>query len=920
MVRICGKKYNTPEDTKPELATIFERIEGGKFELDHFQRFAIEAIEEGHNVLITAHTGSGKTLPAEYAIQKFCKRSSLTTDRTEEIASGAGANASARDEVLTRKKVIYTTPIKSLSNQKYYEFSHKYPEISFGIMTGDIKANPDADCVIMTTEILRNALYLHNKPFNVENINSDKSDEPDKSDAIYKAEESKEETLVETRPLGLTFELNPEEIACIVFDEVHYINDVERGRVWEEVFIRMPKTSQCIMLSATIDRPEKFAEWVESTTKREVWMTGTNERAVPLVHYSYFVASPHNIRDIRDIDVQRAAVELDGKLNVIQNLGIVEDKKLVKFDQDLINKVNMIQRYMNLHKIYVKRQYVLNQIVGMLKERRMLPAICFVFSRKSADEWAEEIEMSLFDEEDEKESMYSTIVEREAREIMRKIPNYREYFVMPEFHATMKLLRKGIAVHHSGILPVLREMIEMLFAKGYIKLLFATETFAVGVNMPTKTVIFTGLTKFNGKTGFRNLMSHEYTQMAGRAGRRGLDTIGHVIHLSNLLDVFPTLDYSLIMTGNPQRLESHFKVEHGAMLRLLSKFDGVYESFTWNFYSEFMNYAYRSMLCKELRQQDLENIKEKRIIESDMYECEIKLENSGLKEEDIIYMLELQENLETSNKRGRDKIIMKINKFKETHKLEQDKFEDIINTRQTWSKLYKSLEENYKTGDVSEKMVNHWYYTIYADLISMGFIEYHNMSESRYADYRTLTKKGKAANKIQEVSGLAMVNMIENGYLNVSVNELAAILSIFTEIRVREEDKIHSWRGVKHIETERVLERIENVMNSIRGYDEKLSIERHNPEEFEVQYNIYDAVYEWCNATTEDESISILMELKTYGIFAGEFVKAIMKILNIARELEEAAEIMENLRLKETASQLPSKLMKFIATNQSLYV
>ena len=213
------------------------------FELSDFQKTAIKAIEEGDHVLITAHTGSGKTLPAEHAIQYFAQKG---------------------------KKVIYTAPIKALSNQKYNEFQIKFPNISFGILTGDIKFNPEADVLIMTTEILKNTLYL------------------------------KRLKQVEDLDFEMDFE---NDLGCVVFDEVHYINDRDRGKVWEETIILLPPQIQMLMLSATIDKPENFANWIETTKKTEnyqkkVILTGTHQRVVPLVHYVY--AATHRIIECID--------------------------------------------------------------------------------------------------------------------------------------------------------------------------------------------------------------------------------------------------------------------------------------------------------------------------------------------------------------------------------------------------------------------------------------------------------------------------------------------------------------------------------------------------------------------------------------------------------------------------------------------
>ena len=198
MVKICHTTY--PPDSEVVYKSHFEKY---PFELSTFQKYAIESVVTGNHVLVTAHTGSGKTLPAEFAIEHF-------------VSQG--------------KKVIYTAPIKALSNQKFYEFTHKYPHISFGILTGDIKTNPEADVLIMTTEILMNTLY--NKQNGV------------------------------TSSL-LEFDMDfDNELACVVFDEIHYINDPDRGRVWEESIMLLPEHVQMVMLSATIAHTRTFRQMV----------------------------------------------------------------------------------------------------------------------------------------------------------------------------------------------------------------------------------------------------------------------------------------------------------------------------------------------------------------------------------------------------------------------------------------------------------------------------------------------------------------------------------------------------------------------------------------------------------------------------------------------------------------------------------
>ena len=528
MVKICDKPYDENEEGS-KYNRYFEEF---PFPLSDFQKYAIQGIVEEQHVLVTAHTGSGKTLPAEFAINYFTKRG---------------------------KKVIYTSPIKALSNQKFYEFSKAFPDISFGILTGDIKFNPEADVLIMTTEILQNTLYLQN----------------------YKNEKSNE---------LLMFDMDMEnDLGCVIFDEIHYINDKDRGKVWEETIMMLPQQIQMVMLSATIDKPEKFAKWCEDQKKtKSVYLASTNHRVVPLHHHLYVTAPEHLYKQITSkSEVEETRKQMDILMPVRSpGKGYHEESYL---------KSHRLLQKIEKHKTFISPNFVLNQVVKHCKNNEMLPAIAFVFSRKNVEKYADGVGEIVIDD------MFPVpeVIERECEHIIRKLPNYREYLELPEYKKMVKLISKGIAIHHSGIMPILREMVELLFAKGYIKLLFATETFAVGLNMPTKSVIFTGVSKFSSETsGMRHLYSHEYTQMAGRAGRRGLDKIGHVIHCMNMYrQNMPTSnEMKQMLSGVPQTLVSKFSIN---CQLLLSIFQNIHETTNENI----AKHISKSMLHNEVQKQ-----------------------------------------------------------------------------------------------------------------------------------------------------------------------------------------------------------------------------------------------------------------------------------------------------------------------------
>ena len=386
----------------------------------------------------------------------------------------------------------------------------------------------------MTTEILRNTLLQ-------QNINKNNTSEK----------------------VSLQFEMDFEnELAAVVFDEIHYINDKDRGKIWEETIMLIPSHIQLIMLSATIDKSEIFAQWIEDVKTTEhhtkiVYLAPTNHRVVPLKHYFYTTMPQGPFKNIKD-------KEFIQFINEFLHKPIPAKDNKNKLHRENHEKIKKLLKYIKTNNCYIKPSFVLNNITKYLNNNNMLPAICFVFSRKGVEKLAQTINISLFDTE----STIPSTIRNECEHILRKLSNHKEYILLPEFEMIMKLLVKGVAIHHSGIMPIYREMIELLFAKGYIKLLFATETFAVGINMPTKTVIFTGFDKFNGSS-MRMLYPHEYTQMSGRAGRRGLDTIGHIIHLNNLFNLPLANEYEILLNGKPQTLTSKFNITYNLVLNFI---------------------------------------------------------------------------------------------------------------------------------------------------------------------------------------------------------------------------------------------------------------------------------------------------------------------------------------------------------------
>jgi superfamily II RNA helicase len=388
-------------------------MEFKNFTLDPFQVEAVQSVDSNHSVVVSAATGTGKTLIADYIIDKYLDKG---------------------------KRIIYTAPIKALSGQKYRDFKLEYGEENIGIMTGDVVINPDAPVLIMTTEIYRNMLL------------------------------AKDEII--------------DHVSYVIFDEIHFINDVERGTIWEESIIFSPPQVRFLCLSATIPNAEEFAKWIQSIKSHAVDVVKYDKRAVPLQHLVY---------DVR--------------------LGITTVDKLI---QDK----NIPDYYVAMKKKKRKEKVPPPSHIDLIREiRDRLPAIVFDFSRNDCEKKAIELARKI----DFLDNKTRARIAHLSSELISA-----EYRSLESIQKLKMALSKGIAFHHAGLLPKAKELVEVLFSEGIIKVLYATETFAVGINMPAKTVVFASLEKYDG-INFRYINSKEYFQLAGRAGRRGIDKIGYAI-------------------------------------------------------------------------------------------------------------------------------------------------------------------------------------------------------------------------------------------------------------------------------------------------------------------------------------------------------------------------------------------------------
>ncbi|NLF41028.1 DEAD/DEAH box helicase [bacterium] len=423
------------------------------FPYDPFQAQAIDAVNRGVSVVVAAPTGAGKTVIADHVI----------------------AEAIARNE-----RVIYTAPIKALSNQKYRDFSGAYGDL-IGIVTGDVAINPRAPVRIMTTEIYRNTLL----------------DEPDQ--------------IADT--------------SWVILDEVHYLDDRERGTVWEESIILTPPATRILSLSATVPNVEEIAAWMREVLNRPTEVVVETKRPVPL-HFSF--QCQNNVYDDWKSLRQHGYTGMPAR----------HRRRFGRHEHGVIpNRIHTLVRE--------------------LANDERLPCIYFAFGRRQTEELAQEMVGFQFLDETE---------QAEARARYHALCTRFDLIEEPSAQRMRMFIQRGIAFHHAGMLPTLKEAIEQLFTAKLIKLIFTTETFALGINMPARTVVFDSLRKYYAH-GFANLRTRDFYQMAGRAGRRGMDAEGFVY-----LRLVPTrislAEVNHIITGPQEPVESQFNASYATVLNL----------------------------------------------------------------------------------------------------------------------------------------------------------------------------------------------------------------------------------------------------------------------------------------------------------------------------------------------------------------
>ena len=786
-----------------------------KFPLDPFQQHAMKAICQEENVLVTAKTGSGKTLVGEVQIAYSLRKG---------------------------MRVFYTTPIKSLSNQKFNDLKAQFGSV--GIMTGDIKFCPDAQVVIMTTEILRNLLFKETSS---------------------------------TKDLGITAGLTCEGLDAVIFDECHYINDKDRGHIWEEIMIMLPADVKMIMLSATLDHPEYFAEWLGDLKQRPINLISTEYRIVPLTHTIWYNEQFHTLMDAKnhyndhvykDWLAWRLSIE-KGHDKFQQK---VRDARAAGQEGPIEGKVRPVSF---LHQM--------NALIVTLETKQLLPALFFVLSRKDCEKYAQKVESTLITSSEKAEVVHIWNYQlRKHRANLEKLPQY---------HHIRSLVERGIAFHHSGLVPMLKEIIEILFSKGFIKLLFATETFAVGINMPTKTAVFVGVKKFDEQVDdMRVLTTAEYLQMAGRAGRRGLDTMGTVIYLPDRNPLEPH-EMRAMMCGGKSPVTSRMEFDYDFILKTIQSGNR-----TW---LDILEKSY----WRRQREADIN------VCESDLAKMLARLDQIKLTEFELVTVQQkddMDAQIAILNNAKRKKIELQLQRWKEEHsgvKWEHavNDFEEAKDIRRKMDRIKRDLGFLRDTSSDVERKIK--------VLESAGFLR----PVANPSDHTTesLTTVGILATELNESDAM----LISKFYMLPSSRDfepqhLLAILSGCINDGKKGDDPSIEDIGVPR-KVKDALYDLSDIWESLRQIETSHSSTK-SPWKMGTAW--IGPMWDWM----EGEPAAAICQ--KYGIYEGNLMRSVLKLNSMLEEWRSMASFCEHAEVLEAFRNAHELILRESVIQDSLYL
>lgn len=697
-------------------------------------------------------------------------------------------------------RIFYTTPLKALSNQKYSDFSQKYGEDKVGLLTGDTSINRNAQIVVMTTEVFRNMLYGTNFGSVSDNL---------------------------------------KEVRYVVLDEVHYMNDEQRGTVWEESIIYCPTNVQIIALSATVANSQQLTDWI-NTVHSKTELVYTDFRPVPLRYYYYDSSKPFDILPL---------LTPEGRLN----------KKI---------KPESKAKYFGKRGSKMPQRQVAKDVVSILHKKNMLPAIYFTFSRKKCDEQMEKCAGLCLTTPEEQKEIKQIVDEYIAENPYLYNNKHLEYVLC------------GVASHHAGLLPGWKVLVEKLFQKGLIKVVFATETLAAGINMPARSTVISAVSK-RTDSGHRMLTPSEFLQMSGRAGRRGMDEIGYVTIIGTAFQ--SPEEVAELVTSDANPLESRFSPTYSMVANLLQRFtlDEAKELIL----KSFGYYSSTTRLTPLIKQQEelnktIQGIKEFKCPfnrdKKDMFEYN-KLKNIYVEQRKTAKMLRKQ-----MNKKNQDNIdyvkdfeiktkelLHKVHSYPcETCKLYKKHIKEIElldRFQKRAAKLEKTIE--YEKDIYWRKFLNHTY-----ALEKMGYLENNYPNE-----------KGLTIAAIRAENELFLAEIIFSGILDtLSVDELASVICAITTEDLRSDvyPELPISKGSR------------KALNRVKDVKRRLSIiQRDFDIETEMYINSYYSplIEYWVNGGEWED----LIEQVPSG--EGDLVRCFKRTIDVLRQLTVIPNVSDEL-------------------------
>ncbi len=752
------------------------------FELDDFQKEACEVIDNGESVVVCAPTGAGKTVIAQHAINNALKEG---------------------------VRIFYTTPLKALSNQKFYDFCEQYGQDNVGLLTGDTSINRNAQIVIMTTEVFRNMLYGTNFGAVADNLKN---------------------------------------VKYVVLDEVHYMNDEQRGTVWEESIIYCPTNIQIIALSATVANCQELTDWI-NTVHSKTKLVNTDFRPVPLRFYYFDSSQPFKLLPL---------LTPSGQLN---------------------NKIRPEKPQWSKGRDKRKKSYV-RQVISNLAQQNMLPAIYFTFSRQKCDEQMEKC----------------SGLELNTKEEQQKIKQFIEDFIAENPHLygnkNIDYLVQGVASHHAGLLPAWKNLVEKLFQQGLIKVVFATETLAAGINMPARSTVISSVSK-RTDSGHRMLTANEFLQMSGRAGRRGMDEVGYVTVIGTSFQSPEEVAELVQSSSNP--LESKFSPSYSMVLNLLQRFslDEAKELILKSFGYYSSDYRLKPILA-QVEAYNKEKVER-------AFACPYKLTDEDVEKYDRIRFLYVQNRQtykkilkqEKSKHRALSEEVLEFGERNKEELRQMQKYQcdncklyrkhtkNIEVTKRLDNKIQKLEKEIERQKDIYwDKFLNHR-----AVLQEYGYLN---------GDFPT--DSGKTTSQIRSENELFLAEIIFSGLLEtLTPSQLAGVICAITTEDVRLE--------VPYVP---MSEPVRKTLNKIRNIKKKLErIQTNHNVEAPLYINPHfsSMIELWVEGAEWDTVTGVMKD-----IGEGDIVRAFKRVVDVLRQLTVIDNVPEALVF--TARDAIEKILK----------